>query len=517
METISQSQVLLQPQPQPPFTCSICGKGFDQKRPQIRHLSYCKKSKTRTPKPRKKACAQCIRSKTQCEVQYVHNRHTKCSRCRTKGIDCHFERPPFVDAVEPVDASLPSSTLEGVLEIATDKPMTTKEAAFIDYSNSTYETVEIPNYELALPDSRDCTSDMSSSAVALFQASKRPTSATDLWTENITAGENLELMSDAFLFHPSTPGPFLYGEGRYPSYSPIYNTFGASIPYPISPKPPKSFLPNRDHDQKLQLNRRYIGCVMRSYPSMFLENKLPPFIHHSCLSNEPNSSLHTSLPGPLSICAGIVQMFNVKNKSNTGFIWKTIRMEQERLAAENFLFSDVELIAALQAITIYMLLRLSEEDEDATDFDIPLIHTMMKLGKRMSGVTVRHSVLSKDGKTVWKDWGLVESLTRTTTLICIIDLLFDLSEGLAPYCNDGSQLQKLTLPCSRMLWQASCESEWERKLQSQLTRPDSGIGLTYGDILNVQLGIGDYGKRLDNWLCQIDEFGNLIIAAANFS
>jgi hypothetical protein len=34
-------------------------------------------------------------------------------------------------------------------------------------------------------------------------------------------------------------------------------------------------------------------------------------------------------------------------------------------------------VAALQAITIYMLLRLSEDDEDATDFDIPLIETMM--------------------------------------------------------------------------------------------------------------------------------------------
>lgn len=158
-----------------------------------------------------------------------------------------------------------------------------------------------------------------------------------------------------------------------------------------------------------------------------------------------------------------------------------------------------------------------------------------KLGERISGITTRHSV-SKDGKIFWKDWGLVESLTRyiysfpqtkstvfakfhsrTTTLICIIDLLFDLREGLAPFCTDGSQLQKLTLPCSRMLWQASGESEWERHLQAQLTRPDSGIGLTYKDLLNVQLGIGGYEKRLDSWLGQIDEFGNLIIAAANFS
>jgi hypothetical protein len=34
-------------------------------------------------------------------------------------------------------------------------------------------------------------------------------------------------------------------------------------------------------------------------------------------------------------------------------------------------------VAALQAISIYFLLRLSEKDDDATDFDIPLIRTML--------------------------------------------------------------------------------------------------------------------------------------------
>jgi hypothetical protein len=40
-------------------------------------------------------------------------------------------------------------------------------------------------------------------------------------------------------------------------------------------------------------------------------------------------------------------------------------------------FDDENTLAALQAITIYTLLRISEQNEDATTFDIPLIYTMI--------------------------------------------------------------------------------------------------------------------------------------------
>jgi hypothetical protein len=47
------------------------------------------------------------------------------------------------------------------------------------------------------------------------------------------------------------------------------------------------------------------------------------------------------------------------------------------MAVQCVVYNELNTVAALQAITVYMLLRLSENDEDATDFDIPLIETMM--------------------------------------------------------------------------------------------------------------------------------------------
>jgi hypothetical protein len=51
-----------------------------------------------------------------------------------------------------------------------------------------------------------------------------------------------------------------------------------------------------------------------------------------------------------------------------------------------FSYSDWDAVAALQTICIYFLLRLSEKNDDATDFDVPLIRTMMVCPSPFFGV-----------------------------------------------------------------------------------------------------------------------------------
>lgn len=40
-------------------------------------------------------------------------------------------------------------------------------------------------------------------------------------------------------------------------------------------------------------------------------------------------------------------------------------------------YDDWNAVAAFQAVTVYFLLRLSEVNEEATNFDFPLIYTMI--------------------------------------------------------------------------------------------------------------------------------------------
>jgi hypothetical protein len=107
----------------------------------------------------------------------------------------------------------------------------------------------------------------------------------------------------------------------------------------IIPKVPKAFSARRAQKCQLSLNRSYVLCTLKSYPHMMFPGRnLPPFIHpfygYGVNASGNEIAAHKSAQGPIANCAAIVKWYSVKNNDNTVFIWRTIRMEQERLLAE---------------------------------------------------------------------------------------------------------------------------------------------------------------------------------------
>jgi hypothetical protein len=70
-------------------------------------------------------------------------------------------------------------------------------------------------------------------------------------------------------------------------------------------------------------------------------------------------------------------MFKGKTNENSDFIWSTLRNAQQRLVEEVSSLSDWDLVAALQAMAVYFILRISEGDENYMSFDMPLIQTII--------------------------------------------------------------------------------------------------------------------------------------------
>lgn len=105
----------------------------------------------------------------------------------------------------------------------------------------------------------------------------------------------------------------------------------------LLPKSDRSFQPRKTRNDRLSLNRNYVACTLRSYPYMLLPDKaLPSFIHPQCLLDitTDNGVSYKGLPGSLAVCGGIVQIYSHKTPSNTIFLWKAVKMEQERIAAQ---------------------------------------------------------------------------------------------------------------------------------------------------------------------------------------
>ncbi|MCJ1331273.1 hypothetical protein MMC10_007961 [Thelotrema lepadinum] len=243
----------------------------------------------------------------------------------------------------------------------------------------------------------------------------------------------------------------------------------------------------------------------------------PPFIHPQLGTETARDgrTIYQSLPRPLASCAAIMQMCSVKNEGNVLFIWRAIRMEQERFSLEYIDYDDVDLVAALQAISIYILLRLSETNEEATNFDVPLTHTMLNVALLADQRIFRYGTLSDGRIPPWKDWILAESLRRSIILLFLVNLFFDILSSL-PYddCDAGSWLLDMALPSVRNLWKASSSVEWERKYIARSNDLSAGKELKYCDLLNSRARAGG---ALDSWLSQLDDFGTLVMAAASLT
>ncbi|TGO36045.1 hypothetical protein BHYA_0137g00260 [Botrytis hyacinthi] len=276
---------------------------------------------------------------------------------------------------------------------------------------------------------------------------------------------------------PKNPSPI------FASYQPKDSgTFCRLYNQPV-PNTSKAFALRKPSNNQFSLNRSYILCTLPTYPSMLLpsnDDGLPSFIH-------PHFNSRKALPAPLATCVTLIQWINVKNKDNLLFIWGCIRMEIDRICVQYTTYNREDSVAALQAIMIYLLLQISEDDEKATNFDIPSISAMIKVSMHVIHLA---EDLQNEGVPSWKEWALAESTRRTIIILFFIDIFFEISTSVPEYRCDGNRLKHMTLPCSRKLWTATTNEAWENEPED---------------------------RRLDGWLSQLDDFGMLVLAAASLA
>ena len=84
-------------------------------------------------------------------------------------------------------------------------------------------------------------------------------------------------------------------------------------------------------------------------------------------------------------------------------------------------------------------------------------------------------------------------------------------------CNSARYLAEMFLPCTKGLWSAQTKSEWEREYtaQSNLESKNNNHRLTFGNLLQHDVEVSPFGRLLDLWLAQVDDFGTLVMAFAS--
>ncbi|KAL5378089.1 hypothetical protein DPSP01_009373 [Paraphaeosphaeria sporulosa] len=320
--------------------CELCNKPFDKPSTLKRHGYYCRSRRVGTT-TRPRSCIACAKGKARCD-----NRRPECSRCVAKSIQCDYPPSPRRGTGTKSYSPTVSGDLDGVqmspegsdeMDISVDtSPTTTSD---IHVENSNWEDSEI-NF-----------SDFLNS----------PVLAADM-------GDDLATEDHSLVRHSTPPTSTTF---HIPDIA-----ISAALNFSIPPAPTSSTRSLVLKSKARPGSHRVVTLILhtlKSYPQMMLrDGTLPPYIHPHLVSSDFNGNDMESL----SNCISLVHMISHKVRGSRKLFWKNVRSECERMSTEPARFSNWELLAAMHALSVYILIRISEGVTDDNNLDQLLLLTM---------------------------------------------------------------------------------------------------------------------------------------------
>jgi hypothetical protein len=320
-----------------------------------RHGYYCR-SNRKSSVPRRRSCAACAQAKMGCD-----NLVPACSRCTKKGLTCRY---PF---------KLAKQRRETVHHATSNKLY----GSYDDDSARIVPLVAEPAYTLQ----------------AITPASDDPVSFGDIqWSpDEVTAFDHFMSPTLQSTFHsvassssgstnPTTVSPSsLLRERAFPIFQEQNQVTPQQerqhqihrqqcLSFSISPAPSSNV---RSMIQRPKLHpgadrtASLIFYTLKSYPLMLRQNILPPFIHPSYVSFTDEGTTTE----PLENCIALMHMMTNGAKGSRKLFWRNVKIECERICAQNQTLNKWEILGAMQALSIYILIRLDEGETEHNNLD----------------------------------------------------------------------------------------------------------------------------------------------------
>jgi hypothetical protein len=139
----------------------------------------------------------------------------------------------------------------------------------------------------------------------------------------VPLASNLDMMSSMDVMSSGFDTANIFGESGIPTPpSPTY------LPY----KSPKVLYPRMAASPRQQMAMVMVRNVLESYPHMMMRKEtFPPFINARCHDYTVGAE---DIPEALKDCMGLAHMFATRTPESSNMIWRSIRMEQEKLLAQ---------------------------------------------------------------------------------------------------------------------------------------------------------------------------------------
>ncbi|KAF2102815.1 hypothetical protein NA57DRAFT_52367 [Rhizodiscina lignyota] len=282
-----------------------------------------------------------------------------------------------------------------------------------------------------------------------------------------------------------------------------------------------TFIPRRPSKSQAQLTTTLLWRILASFPTM-IERKetLPPFIHPMMLCGEvreETSMLDT--PETLVNCMSIVQMWKLRQSQTNGLVWRTIRMELEKMWVEHGSYTDWQLLACQQTVLTYLLMRMREGARVNDDIDAPLIFTLGRVSKTLVNRIGNAEFITGVPNAInsCSEWIFHETRRRIATIARLINMVLDIDSAVVCYLLRGFVF--VPLPAQRTLWETNTTASWRKEFDLFLRdRRLYGLAadgklksLVQQDDGQVVISIVDW----ESWLAEQDTFGTMVMLAGS--
>jgi hypothetical protein len=268
----------------------------------------------------------------------------------------------------------------------------------------------------------------------------------------------------------------------------------------------ESLLPSMDHRPKPYTvgTMAFVARVLKSYPTMFANGGNPPIFHASQLSK-------TSTIQPLAHCRSIASMWCSRSAQNADLVRQSILQEMTRIYVRRQLCNNAELLAALQAYLMYVIMLFSMSDPNKLDADLAM--NLQSLAGDAAGKGTICPAEAQGTRPDWESWIIAAAKRRTLFTTSIFDNLVNFTTGSPSFV--AVELASLPAPASKQLWESATRWEWQQCYNEELGHWKDGQ-LLISDLWPFSKPLTEeQNRRIDQWLLGVDEFGMMIYAVTS--
>ncbi|KAH8683386.1 hypothetical protein BGZ60DRAFT_368473 [Tricladium varicosporioides] len=249
--------------------------------------------------------------------------------------------------------------------------------------------------------------------------------------------------------------------------------------------------------------------MIYAYPRMMTRREtLPPFMHPYSPVTDNNDD-QNKLPEHLANCMGIAQLFAARSDDTCSFVWATIRAEIRGFKNRMHAFNKYDMLSALQASLLYLIIRVVEQRPQAAEDDFEMLAIYDDVCTRAIQLTTRsiHQAGDRKSDLCWKDWIYMESIRRVACVWYILGLVFHTRTGRPCYVSD--HYRDISLPCTKNEWEAKTEAQWRKEHNISCS---TATLHTFGDLMDAHQNLPDVqsSEKLNVWNVGIDHLGMVL-------